>query len=290
MERGMSIVMSVFQNLFGKGEKANRLNPFFSGSEGNKFLPDQLNEGDIQIDRRKKPICINYFTDPFGSLCWNIEPQLRKLSLEYGEYFSLEYHMGGLMLENPLTSSYLPAIAFHAAQMQDHMKAQNLLRRMQEMFFLENRNVSKGSNMKEATVFAHLNEKQFDDDFHGNAINLFHADLALAKQMGVKSFPTLIFWNVKGDKEMISGYMLYSQFERTIKKLYPHAKKNSLANLRENIFDHFSNLTTKEYTVLTQQTVREAKHFLNLLHRQGSVKKIDGKKGILWIKNDFALS
>ena len=32
----------------------------------------------------EKPITIIYFTDPICSSCWGIEPQLRKLKLEYG--------------------------------------------------------------------------------------------------------------------------------------------------------------------------------------------------------------
>src|SRR5690554_7134621 len=38
-----------------------------------------------------------YFTDPICSSCWGIEPQLRKLKLEYGEHIDIEYRMGGLL-------------------------------------------------------------------------------------------------------------------------------------------------------------------------------------------------
>ena len=97
---------------------------------------------------------IIYFTDPICSSCWGIEPQLRKLKLEYGHSIAIEYRMGGLLpdwnynsggiskpsdvahhwnevsefydmpidgdvwLEDPLDSSYPPSIAFKAAQLQ----------------------------------------------------------------------------------------------------------------------------------------------------------------------------
>jgi len=103
---------------------------------------------------REKPIQITYFTDPICSSCWGIEPQLRRLKLEYGAYLHIDYRMGGLLpdwsynsggiskpsdvaghwdevshhydmpidgdvwLEDPLPSSYPPSIAFKAAQMQ----------------------------------------------------------------------------------------------------------------------------------------------------------------------------
>ena len=43
----------------------------------------------------KKPIKLIYYTDPICSSCWGIEPQLRKLKLEYGNHFDIEYRMGG---------------------------------------------------------------------------------------------------------------------------------------------------------------------------------------------------
>src|SRR5688572_19208682 len=42
-------------------------------------------------DKRIKMI---YFTDPICSSCWGIEPQLRKLKLEYGNSIEIEYRMG----------------------------------------------------------------------------------------------------------------------------------------------------------------------------------------------------
>lgn len=44
-----------------------------------------------------KPIKVIYFTDPICSSCWGIEPQLRKLKLEYGNTIEMEYRMGGLL-------------------------------------------------------------------------------------------------------------------------------------------------------------------------------------------------
>ncbi|HQZ42306.1 MAG TPA: DsbA family protein, partial [Flavobacteriales bacterium] len=107
-----------------------------------------------------KKVKLVYFTDPICSSCWGIEPQLRKIKLEYGDHIDIEYRMGGLLpdwsynsggisgptdvaghwdevsihydmpidgdlwLEDPLDSSYPPSIAFKAAQLQDEAKAQ----------------------------------------------------------------------------------------------------------------------------------------------------------------------
>lgn len=114
-----------------------------------------------------------YYTDPICSSCWGIEPQLRKLKLEYGNNIEIDYRMGGLLpdwsynsggigkpadvaehwdevsvhydmpidgdvwLEDPLDSSYPPSIAFKAAQIQDNEKAILFLREIREMVFLQ---------------------------------------------------------------------------------------------------------------------------------------------------------
>ena len=134
---------------------------------------------DKNIKPAKKAIQIIYYTDPICSSCWAIEPQLRKLKLEYGDQLEVIYKMGGLLpdwsynsggiskpsdvahhwdevsiyydmpidgdvwLEDPLPSSYPPSIAFKAAQMQNEDKAILFLREIREMVFLEKKNITK---------------------------------------------------------------------------------------------------------------------------------------------------
>ena len=49
------------------------------------------------VQSNKKPVKIVYYTDPICSSCWGIEPQLRKLKLEYGDAVEIDYRMGGLL-------------------------------------------------------------------------------------------------------------------------------------------------------------------------------------------------
>ncbi len=139
------------------------------------------------INKTDKPVRIIYFTDPICSSCWGIEPQLRKLKLEYGDVIEIEYRMGGLLpdwsfrrgvginsprdvakhwdearkyydmpidgdvwLENPLASSYPPSVAYKAAEMQGKDKAAKFMRKMREMLFLEKKNITMWSFMTEA--------------------------------------------------------------------------------------------------------------------------------------------
>src|SRR5690606_15973738 len=44
----------------------------------------------VEAVKTQKPVRLVYFTDPICSSCWGIEPQLRKLKQEYGEYLEIE--------------------------------------------------------------------------------------------------------------------------------------------------------------------------------------------------------
>src|SRR5690554_1063154 len=134
----------------------------------------------------KKPVKVIYYTDPICSSCWGIEPQLRKLKLEYGNSIEIEYRMGGLLpdwsynsggisspadvashwdeaslhydmlidgdvwLEDPLHSSYPPSIAYKAAQMQSEEKAYLLMRKLRELLFLHKKNIAKWEHIETA--------------------------------------------------------------------------------------------------------------------------------------------
>jgi putative protein-disulfide isomerase len=184
----------------------------------------------VGLPATKKSIRIVYFTDPICSSCWGIEPQLRKMKLEYGDELDIEYHMGGLLpdwsynsggiskpsdvahhwdevskyyempidgdiwLEDPLPSSYPPSIAFKAAQIQDTKKAVLFLRKIREMVFLEKKNITKWEYLKKAALEAGLDTVKFKSDYNGQAKQDFQNDLNLGRQMGVRGFPSLFFY------------------------------------------------------------------------------------------------
>lgn len=65
--------------------------------EGICGIPASEKTTSVKNLQTEKSIKIVYFTDPICSSCWGIEPQLRKLKLEYGDLFKIEYRMGGLL-------------------------------------------------------------------------------------------------------------------------------------------------------------------------------------------------
>ncbi|WP_375600672.1 ClpXP adapter SpxH family protein [Elizabethkingia anophelis] len=267
-----------------------------------------------------KPLKLVYFTDPICSSCWGIEPQLRKLKLEYGNILDIEYHMGGLLpdwsynsggiskpsdvayhwdevsiyydmpidgdvwLEDPLNSSYPPSIAFKAAEMQDKDKAVDFLRTLRELVFLKKKNIAKWEYIAMAAEEAGLDVVKLKTDFEGSAQKLFEADLKLARDYGVRGFPTIFIQNKSGERETIYGTKPYSFFETVILNLSSDVTKEQYNKNQEALFSKYNSLTAREYSELSGISRNESEKQLNELTDKGFLEKLMTKNGSLWIR------
>nr|WP_035588153.1 ClpXP adapter SpxH family protein [Elizabethkingia anophelis] len=272
------------------------------------------------ISNQDKPLKLVYFTDPICSSCWGIEPQLRKLKLEYGNILDIEYHMGGLLpdwsynsggiskpsdvayhwdevsvyydmpidgdvwLEDPLNSSYPPSIAFKAAEMQDKDKAVDFLRTLRELVFLKKKNIAKWEYIAMAAEEAGLDVVKLKTDFEGSAQKLFEADLKLARDYGVRGFPTIFIQNQLGERETIYGTKPYSFFETVILNLSSDVTKEQYNKNQEALFSKYNSLTAREYSELSGISRNESEKQLNELMDKGFLEKLMTKNGSLWIR------
>lgn len=271
-------------------------------------------------------INIIFFTDPICSTCWGIEPHINKFKLEYGHLVDIEYRMGGLLpywekyssvtvnnpsdvqkhwdeksveyempidgdlwSEDPLDSSYPPSIAFKAAELQDKNRAIQFLRRIREMVFTEKKNITKWEFLSKAAVEFGLDLKQFKKDYNGKAKELFNKDLLLAKQNGVKIFPTLIMRNSIGDEKKIKGYNAYSVYEEELMKIFFKTKKRYYDKDGLDIFNSYPSLTTKEFAELKGISFKEAELLLHKYESKNKIKSYRVKNGSIWTKNKLTI-
>jgi putative protein-disulfide isomerase len=266
----------------------------------------------------QQPIKIIYYTDPICSSCWGIEPQLRRLKLEYGGALDIDYRMGGLLpdwsyngggiskpsdvahhwdeasayydmpidgdvwLEDPLASSYPPSIAFKAAQLQDHDKAVLFLRELRELVFLRKKNIAKWEHIAAAATTVGLDPAQLKADMEGRAKALFEQDLALGRQLGVRGFPTLYVVDAAGGMEVVYGAKPYAAFEAAVRKSNPSATKKVYGKTWEALFATYASLTAKEFAELSGTPRAASETLLNELTAQGQLEKLTTKNGALW--------
>jgi len=287
-----------------------------TGCEMPAFSATEFNAPEIET--KTKPIKVIYFTDPICSTCWGIEPQLRKLKLEYGSSIEIEYRMGGLLpdwsynsggiskpsdvahhwdevsayydmpidgavwLEDPLDSSYPPSIAFKAAQLQDHEKAILFLRGIREMVFMEKKNITKWEHLAIAAKKSGLDIVRLKSDFEGQAKADFGDDLKLARDYVVRGFPSLFFEGHNGEREFVYGAKPYAYYEMAVLKLYPRAEKIEYNKDWKTLFGKYTSLTAKEFTELSGVNRNEAEQLLNDLALEGKLERLATKNGCIW--------
>lgn len=283
-------------------------------------LPESISASPTQtISPVKKPVKLIYYTDPICSSCWGIEPQLRRLKLEYGHSLEIDYRMGGLLpdwsynsggiskpsdvahhwdevshhydmpidgdvwLEDPLNSSYPPSIAFKAAQLQSPEKAILFLRKIREMVFLQKKNITKWEHLEEAAQAVGLTIDRLKTDFEGDAQTQFSDDLKLGQQLGVRGFPSMFFVDDSGNQEFVYGTKPYSVYENALKTIDASAQKKEIDTQWQSLFAHYPTLTAREFSELSGIPRQDSEAYLQGLTEQGNLSRISTKNGDLWL-------
>src|SRR5690554_7316186 len=301
-------------------EKTNN-NPLLSDPEtGMCEVPgEETQETTVESTQaNKNTIKLICYTDPICSSCWGIEPQLRKLKLEYGAHLHIEFRMGGLLpdwsyngggiskpsdvashwdevsvhydmpidgdlwLEDPLDSSYPPSIAYKAAQMQDEEKAFLFMREMRELVFLKKKNIAKWEHMATAAKTVGLDVEQLKIDFEGKAKDLFQEDLKVARDYGVRGFPTVYVIDDVGNKDIVYGARPYAFYEMAILKVNQNIQKSEYSKKWEDLFEIYPTLTAKEFSELSGTPRADSEAVLNDLTAKGKLEVLTTKNGSMW--------
>jgi 2-polyprenyl-6-methoxyphenol hydroxylase-like FAD-dependent oxidoreductase/predicted DsbA family dithiol-disulfide isomerase len=283
------------------------------------LISDKYKEKSVQ---KNKLLTITYFTDPICSSCWLMQPLLRKIMLDYGEYIEIDYRMGGLLpswesytdkritnpsdaaqlweeirkkekipitgdiwLEDPLMSSYPSSIAFKSAQRQDKDKAVFFLRRLKEMLFMEKININNWENIEKAALYCGLDSALLHKNMKGEGLNDFKFDLELARDLGIHVFPTLIFQRNYLESETLKGLKSYQVIEETIVRFIPNAEKSSTLPKPLELFKLFNNMTTNEFAFLLNIDEEMAEKKLEELLLKGHISKSYVKDAAYWQLN-----
>ncbi len=251
-----------------------------------------------------------------------MQPILRKLKIEYGDYVDILYHMGGLLpswdnynrggikvpldaakhwdetseiysvpldgdiwIEDPLESSYPPSIAFKAAQLQDNDKAISFLRLIQEMVFVGKKNIAKWYMLEKAATLCNLDTSQLLIDIIGSGNDLFNDDIELSEQLGINTLPTLLFFANDEILSKLKGDLNYAHFEKAILNHLPYISKNEINKDPEWVFSQFSTMTESEFSFLLDISLEEGKIILGKLAAEDKIKIYKGRNGLLYIAN-----
>ena len=110
----------------------------------------------------------------------------------------------------------------------------------------------------------------------------FENDLKLAKEYGVRGFPTIFILDSAGNQQKVYGSKPYAVYETAILKLNPTLVKSAYNTNWETLFSLYNSLTAKEFSVLSGTARAESETKLNALSSKGKLKKLSTKNGAMW--------
>ena len=255
-----------------------------------------------------KPLEMYVFLDPLCSDCWELQPIIRKLQVEYGQYFTirtvLSTQLNNLNIpvcqmsdENtndsykfpPTEHSVLPSLAVKAAEFQGKKAALRFFNKIQEYVFVQSKNVTSFSVLKELATEAKIDVEEFTEDFHSKeCARSFQSDLSITCEMEVDTFPSIVFFNENIEDEgiKVSGIYPYNIYVQILQEMLYNIPQKQEPPALEKLFNRFHSLTTVEiadfYNITEQQAERELKKLL-LLQK---VERIVLPNAVVWrLKN-----
>jgi predicted DsbA family dithiol-disulfide isomerase len=267
----------------------------------------------------KKPIEVYMFIDPLCPECWALEPILKKLQIEYGNYFSIKHVLSGrisnlnlskkknyeklaqvwektasrsgmscdgsLWLENPIASPHIVSIAIKAAELQGRRAGIRFLRKLQELLFLEKQNISNFEVLKDCARSLGLDVEEFISDIHSEtAAKAFQCDLKITSEMEVQELPTLVFFNENAEDEgiKITGSYPYKIYVQILEEMLSESPIQSQPPPLESFMKFFKLVASKEIAVVYNMSISQVEREMKKLLLLQKVEQLPAKYGTFW--------
>jgi predicted DsbA family dithiol-disulfide isomerase len=267
----------------------------------------------------KKPVEIYMFIDPLCPECWALEPTLKKLHIEYGQYFKIRYIVSGqlaslninakkkqetlaqqwekaasrsgmscdgnLWMENPIESPFIASIAIKAAELQGKHAGIKFLRKLQEVLFLEKLDISNFNVLKQCAADVQLDLDEFMNDIHGDsASKAFQCDLKITSEMEVDEIPTLVFFNENIEDEglKVTGVYSYEVYVHILEELLAEKPTRQELPALEQFMQYYKLVAEKEIAVVYDMPLSQVKMKMKKWMLQQKVEKVPAKHGTFW--------
>ncbi|MGD6801608.1 ClpXP adapter SpxH family protein [Rossellomorea vietnamensis] len=267
----------------------------------------------------KKPIEIYMFIDPLCPECWALEPILKKLQIQYGQYFRIKNVLSGkltslnlsnkkkqeniatqwektasrsgmscdgnLWYENPIDSPYLASIAIKAAELQGRHAGIRFFRKLQETLFLGKQDVSNLEVLTEIASNSKLDLKEFQSDIHSeSAAKALQCDLRITAEMNVEEIPTLVFFNENIEDEgiKVTGMYSFEVYVQILEEMLSSIPEPQPLPPLEHFLEYYQMVATKEISVVYDMSMLQVEKNMKKWILQKKVEKVSVKHGTFW--------
>lgn len=272
---------------------------------------------------RDKKINVIYVTDPICCYCWEAEPYIRKFRALYESKVNFTTLMGGLLekwegfedhnngIDSPsdvkahwmeasekfgmpinpsvwdndmISSSYPPSRVYKIVRKISKTSAEKYLRSAREEVMMSGRNIARDSVLEDILYRLDRNGKKIvADSKTDDAVKMLEEDFKMNNELGVNSFPTLVFLNEEGNGFKLPGLTCFEDYEEALKAVAggdiepdPLPELKDMFNLSRNVF--FREIE-EMYDLEPEETEEFIKH--NLPENSYEIREVSGGKYII---------
>ena len=154
------------------------------------------------------------------------------------------------------------------------------------MVFLEKKNITKPGHLVQAAKDSGLDHILFEYDYQNKARPLFEKDLLMAREWGVRGFPTIYFIDEEDNRFKVYGSKPYHVYEQALLKLLPTDVYRNISSSYETIFNQYDTVTLKEFAVFHDIDLEAAEAILLGLEQQMKARRTTTNAGSIWKINN----
>lgn len=270
-------------------------------------------------DLLKKPIEIYVFIDPLCPECWSLEPFIKKLTVEYGRFFTIRPIISGkltslhtqslqkpedlakgwekvasrtgmscdgdLWLENPINSPWITALAIKAAELQGRKAGMRFLRKVQEQLFLNKENISNEEILISCAKQVSLDVEEFHNDIHSDsAKRALQCDLKLTREMDVEQIPAIVLFNQEEEDEgiKITGLYPYEIYVQVLQEMLQRKPRPAAKPELESFLEHYGLVGTREISEVYDWSEQKTNCEMKKLMLKQKVEQHPAKYDMFW--------
>ncbi len=253
------------------------------------------------VNRCSPPIELYIFIDPLCSDCLSLQPLLRRLQVDYEQYFSLRIVLRtsirtlnkeaqNISCKNPYCEERhlsFPSLAIKAAEFQGKRAGFRFLSKLLLYASLQTRDITSFDVLVDIAHELQLDVDEFKRDFSSpHVLRALQIDLYLAREMDVETAPTFVFFNENIEDEglKVSGVYSYDIYEQILTELTDEKVIPSIPPSLEDLLIRFDALTTEEIASIYRIPLKTAERELKKKLLQQHVERTTFNQTTLWSK------
>lgn len=248
----------------------------------------------IEPANPNKPLELYVFVDPLCHDCWELQPIIRKLQIEYGKYFTLRFiirtklrliESEQLKEDEEFCHPLLPSIAIKAAEFQGKKAGNRFLSKIQEAFFLEHKNVTKLNCLMTVAEKARLDMNEFIQDLNSpEVVKAYQCDLYISREMEVDIVPSIVYFNehIEDEGVKVSGCYQYAVYEKVLEEMIGSELIRNDPPELDVLLSQYESLATKEIAAIYEISEKAAERELKKRMLQQNIECQAFKSTKIW--------